>query len=128
LDLFYTKVGDELYNFINGESVAIILLLIGLLGLITKRNIIKTVLSLSIMQLAMILFFVTIYYSEKKTPPMGDTYHLEVVNPASHALLITAIVIGVSVTALALVVFIRLYRRYGTTNWVKVVNKRREDA
>jgi multicomponent Na+:H+ antiporter subunit C len=45
-------------------------------------------------------------------------------DPLPQALMITAIVIGVSVTAVALTMFITMYHIYGTTNWGKIVRKR----
>ena len=113
--------------FINGETVGIGLFFIGIYGLLARRNIVKTVISLGIIQSAIILFFLTINYEEGKIPPIGDVTTATAVDPVPQALMITAIVIGVAVTAVSLTMFISLYHHYGTTNWLKVINKRRED-
>lgn len=67
-DSSYLKVGDSL-NIINGETVAIGLFFIGIYGLLARRNIIKTVISLGIIQSAIVLFFLTINYEEGRIPP-----------------------------------------------------------
>lgn len=114
-------------DFINGETVGIGLFFIGIYGLLARRNIIKTVISLGIIQSAIVLFFLTINFEVGRIPPLGDATSATAVDPVPQALMITAIVIGVAVTAVSLTMFISLYHHYGTTNWLKVINKRRED-
>lgn len=114
-------------KWLNGETVAIALFCIGLYGLLARRNIIKTVISIGIIQSATILFFLTIGFTENALPPIGTQNTSRMVDPVPQALMITAIVIGVAVTAVALTMFMSLYHRYGTTNWKKVIHKRREE-
>lgn len=47
-------------------------------------------------------------------------------DPLPQALVITAIVVGISVTAVALIMFISMYHKYGTTNWMKAMKHRME--
>lgn len=114
-------------QFLNGETVAIALFCTGLYGLIARRNIIKSIISLGIIQSALILFFLNINYHTSLVPPIGSNMPTSVSDPVPQALMITAIVIGISVTAVTLTMFISLYHKYGTTNWIKVKNKRREN-
>lgn len=114
-------------RFFSGESFSILLFLIGVYGLLARRNIIKTVISLGIIQSSIILFFLTINYEPGLVPPIGDVNSQISVDPIPQALMITAIVIGVAVTAVSLTMFISLYHHYGTTNWLKVINKRRDE-
>lgn len=109
-----------------GEFIAIALFCIGFYGLIARRNIIKTILSLGIIQSAIILLFININYDDASVPPIGPQL-ANASDPMPQALMITAIVIGVAVTAVSMTMFISLYHRYGTTNWKKVIKKRRED-
>ena len=111
----------------SGETFGLLLFFIGIYGLLARRNIIKTVISLGIIQSATILFFLTINYEDGRVPPIGDVTVKTAVDPIPQALMITAIVIGVAVTAVSLTMFISLYHHYGTTNWLKVINKRRDD-
>ena len=113
-------------DLINGETVALILFFIGLYGLIARRNVIKSIVSVGIMQVSCILFFLSINFSEDAVPPIKDTSAAVAADPLPQALMITAIVIGISVTAVALTMFITLYHKYGSTNWLKIAKKRME--
>jgi multicomponent Na+:H+ antiporter subunit C len=112
--------------WLNGEMVSIILFFIGVYGIIARRNIIKTIISIGVMETAVILFFITINYSEGSVPPIGNTLKANIADPLPQALMITAIVIGVAVTAVSLTMFVTLYHKYGTTNWEKVIKRRME--
>ena len=113
-------------RIINGETVSIIIFFIGAYGLAARRNIIKTIVSTGIMQVACILFFLTANHTEGALPPLKDSTGFIMADPLPQALMITAIVIGVSVTAVALTMFITLYHKYGSTNWQKITKKRAE--
>lgn len=114
-------------SYINGETVSIVVFFIGVFGLISRRNIIKSIVALSIMQTAAILYFLSSGYKEGSTAPIGNIPEGALVaDPLAQAMMITDIVIGVAVTAAALTMFIHLYHRYGTTNWIKAAKKRAE--
>jgi multicomponent Na+:H+ antiporter subunit C len=74
-----------------------------------------------------VLFFVSIDFDQNTTSPIASVDPAIAANPLPQALMITVIVIGISVTAVALTMFINLYHKYGTTNWSKVVTKMREE-
>ncbi len=113
-------------NFIIGENISILLFFIGVYGLIARRNIVKSIISIGIMQAAVILYFLSADSPENSIPPIGDvTDTISIVtDPLPQALMITDIVIGVGVTAAALTMFIHLYHKYGTTNWLKAKVRR----
>lgn len=117
---------ETFFDLINGENIAIILFFIGVYGLAARRNIIKSIMSLGIMQAAIILFFVSIHASTVSPPPIGRVFQTPPADPVPQALMITAVVIGISVTAVSLTMFITLYKKYGTTNWNKVKRKRED--
>jgi multicomponent Na+:H+ antiporter subunit C len=93
-----------------------ILFLVGLYGVITRRNLIKIAISLTIMEFSVFLFFALIGYIDGGVAPIVDpadpvkTY----VDPLPQAMVLTAIVIGLATTAMMMAVIIRLYRKYGT--------------
>ncbi len=116
---------QTLINWFNGETVSIILFFIGVYGIIARRNIIKTVISIGIMEAAVILFFISLDFMAGKVPPIGDGTP-NMVDPLPQAIMITAIIIGITVTAVALTMIITLYHEYGSTNWEKVLKKRIE--
>ncbi len=96
-------------EWLNATNTSLILFFIGLFGLIARRNILKSIISITIIQSSIILFFIDIN--------RGD--------PIAEALMITAIVIGTAVTSMALMIFIHIYNSYGTTNWWKLLEKRK---
>jgi multicomponent Na+:H+ antiporter subunit C len=118
-------MGQTVINWFNGETVSIVLFFIGVYGIIARRNIIKTVISIGIMEAAVILFFISMAFESGKVPPIGNET-TNMVDPLPQALMITAIIIGISVTAVALTMIITLYHEYGSTNWEKVLKKRIE--
>lgn len=96
--------------------------LVGLWGVVNRANMIKKVMALSIANSAVILLFV--YYGSLS----GDTAPIEgsggtMVDPLPQALMLTAIVVGVCVMAMALVLVYRLYRKYGTLDMREVEGK-----
>lgn len=108
------------------EWTALILFFVGLYGLIVKKNIVKTLICLSIMSSSIILFFISPQSFTGNQPPIGKLPYGSTSDPTPQALMITAIVIGVSVTAVSLAMFIRMYHRYGTINWLRAATKRKE--
>jgi multicomponent Na+:H+ antiporter subunit C len=117
----------EMMLYFNGETVSIVLFFIGIYGIIARRNIVKTIISIGIMETAVILFFVAINYNEGVIAPIGAEAAIKGADPLPQALMITAIVIGVTITAISLTMFITLYHKYGSTNWEKVIKKRMEE-
>lgn len=106
-------------NWINGEHISIVLFFIGLFGLIARRQIIKTIISIGIMEGAVILYFLSIGHWQDQVPPIGDVPASRMADPLPQALMITAIVIGVALTAAILTLYISLHHQTGTTDWVK---------
>lgn len=103
-----------------GEITAIIIFFIGIYGIIARRNIVKTVISFGVMETGVILFFIAGGFGSDKAPILADTGDIAAVaDPIPQALMITAIVIGIGVSAVALTMFINLYHKFGTTNWEK---------
>ena len=108
-----------------GEIGAIIIFFIGVYGIIARRNIMKTVISLGIMDAAIILFFVAAGGFGSQSAPIAGGQNASDAVP--QALMITAIVIGIAVTAVALTMFIYLYHKYATTNWEKARRMREKE-
>ncbi|NGM71218.1 cation:proton antiporter subunit C [Natronolimnobius sp. AArcel1] len=89
------------------------LFLIGVYMMIDSRNLIKKVIGLNFAQIAVYLMLVTIGYVDGATPPIIG-FEEPHSNPLTHVLVLTAIVVGVALTALALALVIRLHSEFGT--------------
>ena len=106
------------------------LLLIGLYGMLAKPNLVRKLMAMNILQVAVIMFFISLAAKFGATVPIaveGDEARVasEYVNPLPHALMLTAIVVSVSTTGVALALLIRIHRRYGTLNEVELLEKLR---
>jgi len=96
-----------------------LLLTLGLYGILMKRNLVKQVIGLSIFQSAIILFFIVMAYKSGGTVPdfdlrLGDQNADAYINPLPHALMLTAIVVGVATVGVALALLIRVWEGFGT--------------
>jgi len=103
-----------------------ILFLVGLYGVITRRNLVKIVISLSIMEFSTFLFFALIGYIDGGVAPIVNPSEPAkiYVDPLPQALVLTAIVIGLATTAMLMAVIIRLYRKYKTFDIREINNLR----
>lgn len=104
-------------EWFNGETVSLILFFIGMTGLILRRNMIISIISIGILDSAIILFFITFNASLSGVAPMVALTMEEAVDPVPHALMITSIVIGIAVMAVSLILVINMYREYKTLDW-----------
>jgi multicomponent Na+:H+ antiporter subunit C len=95
------------------------LLVIGLYGMIAKRNLMKKVIGANIFQVAIILFYIAGSQKEGGTVPILEHggEHIDpsaFINPLPHVLMLTAIVVAVAISGVALAFMIRLYREFHT--------------
>ncbi len=95
------------------------LMCVGLYGLLYKRNLVKKVIGLSILQAAVILFFVSLASKWGATVPVKwDALPVEdaagYLNPLPHTLMLTAIVVGVATQGVAFGLLVAIWNRYGT--------------
>lgn len=93
-----------------------VLMVVGLFVLIDDDNLLKKVLGLNVFQTSVFLFFVTAGYRTGGRPPIVEPGGGPYANPLPGVLVLTAIVVGVSVTAVALALVVRIYREYGTVS------------
>jgi multicomponent Na+:H+ antiporter subunit C len=96
--------------------IYIVLMMIGFYAMIAKKNLIKKLIGMNIFQTAVFLFYISISDVEGATAPIvwEGMKHVTYVNPLPHVLILTAIVVCVSTTAVALAIVIRIYEEYGT--------------
>lgn len=99
----------------------ILLIAIGIWGMLSRRNIIKVIMAITLIETGINLLLVSIGYVSDRAAPIvkGDTGIDvspvgQVVDPIPQALVLTAIVIGLATTALALVAAVGYYRKTGT--------------
>jgi len=91
---------------------------IALAPILLKKNMIKMVMGLAMLEGAVNLFLVTLGYRENGIAPIftNAPEGADMVLPTVQALTLTNIVIGVATTALMLVLVMVIYKKYGTVN------------
>jgi multicomponent Na+:H+ antiporter subunit C len=102
------------------QYAAIILLALGLYGVLTNRNVIKIIVSLNVFEVGLNLYIITVAYVNGGNVPIysdnASTNMTLFVDPLPHALVLTAIVIGVGTTAVGLSLAKKMYEKYDTYN------------
>ena len=114
--------------------IYVALMMIGLYAMISKNNLVKKVIGMSIFQTAIIVFYVSI--GAKKggaTIPIiahghGDAAEAVIeasqyVNPLPHVLMLTAIVVSVATLGVALAIILEIHRKYGTLEEDELMEK-----
>ncbi len=99
-------------------STGFVLILIGLWGILTRKNILKMILGFSLLDTGVHIVMVAIGYLKGRTAPIIDNAVKDAINtvvdPIPSALVLTAIVIGVAITALMLSYAVQLYKSKGS--------------
>ncbi|MFH1063743.1 MAG: cation:proton antiporter subunit C [Candidatus Woesearchaeota archaeon] len=106
--------------------VVAIIIVIGLYAAVFKRNIIKIIIGLSIIESGINMFLVTTGYKPDSIAPIFTSALSDrMVLPTPQALTLTSIVIGLAVTALMLSLAMVIYRRYKTLDAKKITRLKR---
>ncbi len=116
----------SLFEFLGHYNywVFFVLLMIGFYAIISKGNLIKKLIGLSLFQSAVFLMYISMDKVEGGTGPIlqpevvGQIYS----NPLPQVLILTAIVVGVATLALGLAIVVRIHERYGTIEEHELLN------
>ena len=99
---------------------SIILIVLGLYTIVTKKNIMKIVIGMGIVDYGVNLLIISIGFNPGGTAPIFTISELTpetfFVDPVPQALTLTSIVIGACVTAMALAIVIKIKQKYKTLN------------
>jgi multicomponent Na+:H+ antiporter subunit C len=97
---------------------AILIMLIGFYGIIAKSNLVKKVISLALFQTGILVFYISTGRIDWGTGPVNVAAEGEVIfsNPIPHALMLTAIVVGVATMGVALSLIVNIRDFYGTVD------------
>ncbi|MBE7560427.1 NADH-quinone oxidoreductase subunit K [bacterium] len=99
---------------------AMLLFVIGLYAIVAKKNLVKLILGLIVIEYAVNLFLLLLGYRGGGVAPIltrrdaPAEFLARTVDPLPQALILTAIVIGLGTLALVTALALRLYDRYGT--------------
>jgi multicomponent Na+:H+ antiporter subunit C len=94
--------------------VVIGLIMLGMYVVMANPNLVKKVIGLNVFQTAVFIFYISLGEREGGTAPILNQAFTVYVNPLPHVLILTAIVVGVATTALALALIVRIHHAYGS--------------
>lgn len=100
----------DYYNY----WVVVFLMMAGFYVVIAANNLVKKVVGLGIFQTAVFMMYITIGKVKGGSAPIVAEGIESFSNPLPHVLILTAIVVGVATTAVALALIIRIKQAYGT--------------
>ncbi len=93
---------------------SLILLTIGLVGALTKKNLFKIFLSLAIAEASLFIYFIGMHFEVGKVAPIitdeVTKFSLNMVDPVPQAMILTTIVIAIAVLSLALSFIINYFK------------------
>lgn len=110
----------------NGAMIFAIFL-VGAWGLVVKRHLIKKVIALNIISSAIVILFIYLGSLQGASAPILVDGVSNIVDPIPQALMLTAIVVGVCTTALALVLAYKIYRVYQTLDLTEIERNAEHD-
>lgn len=112
--------------------IYVVLIMIGFYGMMAKNNLMKKLIGMSIFQWSIILFYISIGSKYGATVPIVDpSLHPEIraidyINPLPHVLMLTAIVVAVATTGIALTLLILIHQKYGTLEENEILEELRK--
>ena len=99
-----------LYNY----WIVIFLMMAGFYIVMSSGNLIKKIIGLNIFQTSVFLLYISMGKIAGGTAPIFADGAAPYSNPLPHVLILTAIVVGIATTALALGLVVRIKEAYGT--------------
>ena len=111
---------DIINNFLATKgiySLVLILMFLGMFGMIVANNYMKKMMAMNVMQVAVIFFFLCFAQKDGGMIPIlnGITTDPSLyINPLPHALMLTAIVVSLGTTGVAIALLMRIKETYGS--------------
>lgn len=120
---------DVINNFLATRgiySLVLILLFLGLYGMITSNNYMKKMMAMNVMQVAVIFFFLCFAQKDGGMIPILNGITTDptlYINPLPHALMLTAIVVSLGTSGVALALLMRIKETYGSVEEDEVLRR-----
>ncbi len=120
---------DVINNFLATKgiySLVLILLFLGLYGMIVSNNYMKKMMAMNVMQVAVIFFYLCFAQKDGGMIPILNGLTTDpnaYINPLPHALMLTAIVVSLGTTGVALALLMRIKETYGSVEEDEVLRR-----
>ncbi len=107
-------------------SLVMVLFFLGIYGMVLAKNYMKKVMAMNVMQVAVIYFYLCFAQKDGAMVPVldGITNNPNAyINPLPHGLMLTAIVVSLGTTGVALALLMRIKEIYGSVEEVEVLRR-----
>lgn len=107
-------------------SLVMILFFLGIYGMVLAKNYMKKVMAMNVMQVAVIYFYLCFAQKDGAMVPVLDGITNNpngYINPLPHGLMLTAIVVSLGTTGVALALLMRIKEIYGSVEEVEVLRR-----
>lgn len=94
--------------------IVILLMMIGFYIVIGHDNLMKKLIGLNLFQISVFIMYVSAGAIDGGTAPVLGDVDAPYAHPLPHVLILTAIVVGVAMTALGLALVVRIHEAYGS--------------
>jgi len=107
--------------------ITIFLMVCGLYIVVSRSNLVKTLVGLSLFQTSVYLLFLSPGKILGGTPPIVADGFTVYSNPLPHVLILTAIVVGVATIALGLALVVRINESFGSIEEDEIIDRLRHE-
>lgn len=107
-------------------SLVMILFFLGIYGMVLAKNYMKKLMAMNVMQVAVIYFYLCFAQKDGAMVPVLDCITNNpnaYINPLPHGLMLTAIVVSLGTTGVALALLMRIKEIYGSVEEVEVLRR-----
>ena len=107
-------------------SLVMILFFLGVYGMVLSKNYMKKLMAMNVMQVAVIFFYLCFAQKDGAMIPIHNGITTDpnaYINPLPHGLMLTAIVVSLGTTGVAIALLMRIKEIYGSVEEVEVLRR-----
>ena len=120
---------DVLNEFLKTKglyTLVMILFFLGVYGMVLSKNYMKKLMAMNVMQVAVIYFYLCFAQKDGAMIPIQNGITTDpsmYINPLPHGLMLTAIVVSLGTTGVAIAILMRIKEIYGSVEEVEVLRR-----
>lgn len=120
---------DVLNEFLKTKglyTLVMILFFLGVYGMVLSKNYMKKLMAMNVMQVAVIYFYLCFAQKDGAMIPIQNGITMDpsmYINPLPHGLMLTAIVVSLGTTGVAIALLMRIKEIYGSVEEVEVLRR-----
>ena len=120
---------DVLNEFLKTKglyTLVMILFFLGVYGMVLSKNYMKKLMAMNVMQVAVIYFYLCFAQKDGAMIPIQNGITTDpsmYINPLPHGLMLTAIVVSLGTTGVAIALLMRIMEIYGSVEEVEVLRR-----